>query len=170
VDIEALDNVLSGQGIPHSPSSQPDIDAILEKKLAPFQQYLTQQQQFARTQAERSMAEANRSVSDFSQNAEFINDVRLDMADLMDMAASRGQNLTLEEAYNKACVMHPEVSKILADRERQKAMMGQDQAAKAKRNAAVSITGEQGGGGSSPEATSLRAQISQAWADSMQNS
>jgi hypothetical protein len=170
VDIETLDGVLSGQGVASQGASQgrvnADIDAILNEKLAPFQQYMTEQQKWQQAQLNRSKQEASQSVAQFSQNAEFINDVRNDMADLMDLAAARGREMSLEEAYNRACMAHPEVSQILEQRKAQQAMMGTSEAAKAKKRAAVSITGQQGGQ-TTRGADSLRAQIAQAWEESL---
>jgi hypothetical protein len=61
---------------------------------------------------------------------------------------------------------HPEVSQILEQRKAQQAMMGTSEAAKAKKRAAVSITGQQGGQ-TTRGADSLRAQIAQAWEESL---
>ena len=166
VDIETLDGVLSGQGVAPQGRVNADIDAILNEKLAPFQQYMTEQQKWQQAQLNRSKQEASQSVAQFSQNAEFINDVRNDMADLMDLAAARGREMSLEEAYNRACMAHPEVSQILEQRKAQQAMMGTSEAAKAKKRAAVSITGQQGGQ-TTRGADSLRAQIAQAWEESL---
>ena len=74
--------------------------------------------------------------------------------------------MSLEEAYNRACMAHPEVSQILEQRKAQQAMMGTSEAAKAKKRAAVSITGQQGGQ-TTRGADSLRAQIAQAWEESL---
>ena len=166
VDIQTLDNVLSNNPIPQKQRPNADIDALLNERLAPFTQFISQQQQYAAMQAERSKAEANQSVAEFSQSAEFINDVRLDMADLMDMAAARGIQMTLQQAYDKACAIHPDVSKIMAERAKQQQMMGTTAQAQAKRNAAVSITGQQRGT-TTPAANSLRESIEQAWNESL---
>ena len=166
VDIETLDTVLSGQQVAPRGRVNADIDAILNEKLAPFQQYMSEQQRWQQAQLQRSQQEATQSVAQFSQNAEFINDVRNDMADLMDLAAARGREMSLEEAYNRACLAHPEISQILEQRKAQQTMMGTSEAAKAKKRAAVSITGQQGGQ-TTRGADTLRAQIAQAWEESM---
>ena len=165
VDVQTLDAVLSNSPTPPEANNQ-NLDSLLNEKLAPYQQFMQQQQQAMQQQAIQSQQNAQASVNDFATNAEFINDVRLDMADLMDMAANRGQEMSLQDAYNKACAMNPQISKILADRERQNQMMGQSQAAQAKKNAAVSISGQQGGQ-TVKSATSLHDQIAQAWQDSI---
>lgn len=166
VDIGTLDGVLSNEPQQQRGALSPDIDSLLNERLAPFQQFISQQQQQQQMEIARRQQEAQQSVTQFSENAEFLNDVRLDMADLMDMAAARGQEMSLEEAYKKACAMHPDVSKVVEQRQRQQAMMGSNQAAQAKRNAAVSIKGHQSGQ-TARGTDNLRDQIANAWADTM---
>ena len=38
-----------------------------------------------------------------------------DYADLMDMAASRGQNMTLQQAYDKSIQLHPEITQVISE-------------------------------------------------------
>jgi hypothetical protein len=47
---------------------------------------------------------------------EFFNDVRLTMADVMDAAAKRGIEMGLEDAYQRAIMIEPEVRKIVESR------------------------------------------------------
>lgn len=44
-------------------------------------------------------------------------EIREDMADIIERAAKRGSTITLEQAYSRAAREHPEVSKVLAQRE-----------------------------------------------------
>jgi hypothetical protein len=62
---------------------------------------------------ERSAA----AVQEFSAKAEFLDDVREDMADLLEGAARRGVALTMEEAYDRACHMNPDIRRVLQQRE-----------------------------------------------------
>jgi hypothetical protein len=87
---------------------------------------------------------------------EFYNDVRSDMADLLDLANNRGQDMTLQQAYDKACAMHPQISQIMASRAARN--NAQD-----KRRAAASISGSPGGPGEAAEPTSTRAALEAAW-------
>lgn len=47
---------------------------------------------------------------------EFFEDVRLTMADVMDAAAKRGIVMSLDDAYERACQIEPEVRKVLQAR------------------------------------------------------
>lgn len=163
VDIEVLDGLLAGQ-VKASPHA--DIERLIDQRLAPVNQILQQQEAFTRQQRQEAERAIAQTVNTFSSQAEFIEDVRLDMADLLDMAAARGQTLSLEEAYKKACAIHPEVSKVMADRERQQQLMGTQTALQQKKNAAVSITGVQRGA-TVNGSLGLRDQIAAAWDDQM---
>ena len=161
VDIGTLDSLLSGE----APAPEADrFEQMLNAKLAPVNQFLAQQQQNAQAEQYSIQANAAQSIQEFSQNAEFLSDVRNDMADLLDMAAARGQEMSLEEAYQKACLLHPEVSKVMAAREKEQRIMGSTQEAQKKKAAAASLTGKQGGAGGGGNANmSLHDQIAAAW-------
>lgn len=162
VDIRSLDDILAGQPA-KAQGGNSELEALLEQRLAPVNQFL-QQQQRAQQQAEfQSQQSATASVAKFSEKAEFINEVRMDMADLLDMAAARGQQMSLEDAYNKACALNPEISKVLADRAKQQQIMGTKSQMAAKRHAASSIAGTRGGDGGGGGDMSLRDAIAEAW-------
>jgi hypothetical protein len=160
VDINVLDSLLAAEPAQQNPNSE--IERMIEQRMAPVTQLLQQQQYYAQQQKMHGEQQAVQAVTQFGSQAEFINDVRMDMADLLDMAASRGQVLSLEDAYKKACAIHPEVSKVMSERERQQQIMGTQNTLSHKRNAAVSITGNQRGG-TVQAANNLRDQIAQAW-------
>lgn len=142
VDIQTLDAVLSNEPAPQHPAGNPDLDALLNQKLAPFNEFMSQQRAYAQHAEENARQQAALAVQQFCEGKEFIGEVREDMADRIDIAAKHGRQMTLDEAYDIACKYHPEVSKILMDRERQHAMQAQAERTQAKRNAAVSITGQ----------------------------
>lgn len=162
VDIAALDGMLAGQGAqPSNPNAQ--LEAMIDQRMGPVNQFLQMQQQQYQQAAYQEQAQASQAVDEFSQSAEFINDVRNDMADMMDAAAARGQQMTLQEAYTKACAIHPEISQILAQRQQQQQIMGTNNATAQKKAAASSITGGRAGGGEGGGDLSLRDQIAEAW-------
>lgn len=159
VDIETLDSILAGEN-PQSQNNQ--LEQLLNEKLAPFNQFMQSQNQLAQQNAFTQQQSAQSEIEEFSQNAEFLQDVRNDMADLLEMAAQRGVQLTLQDAYNKACALHPEVSAIIASREKEQRIMNGNQEAQRKKAASVSITGKKAGEGA-PANLSLRDELSQAW-------
>ena len=152
VDIATLDEVLSGQQVREAPPKP--VDPELEE-LRHFAQQYKQQQAW---QAQQSQQVVASEVTQFAQDPknEFYMDVRDDMADILDMAAKRNMNMSLQEAYRRACMVHPEISQILQKRstaptERQK-------------RAASSISGSPGGSGDdSLQSDSVRDAIERAW-------
>ena len=101
--IELLDGALAGQ-TPRVDPQQAAIDQALNQRLAPVQQMLTQFQQAQLAQQQMVTQKAQSEVGQFLQRAEFGEDVREEMADLLETAQRRGQELSLVDAYKKACM------------------------------------------------------------------
>lgn len=140
VDIQALDNLLVG-----NPATDPQVnqmEQMIDQRMGPVNQMMNNlagMQQNTNVQQQQSVRQE---VDQFATTAEFMQDVRVDMADIMDMATKRGQNLTLQQAYDKACQLHPGVSKVIAQRAEQQQLAAAGQNMQAKRSAASSITGK----------------------------
>lgn len=163
IDIAALDNALVGQPVADPQTSQ--LEQLLEQKLAPVQQFMQGMQGYQQQQQNQQQEQANQSVMQFAEQAEFLNDVRNDMADMIEIAAKRGVELSLEDAYKRACAVHPEISQILMEREKNARLQGQQQTLQQKMNASSSLHGRQvGTGGAGTGGTiSLRDSIATAW-------
>lgn len=71
---------------------------------------------------------------------EFVHDVREDMADVLDMAAKRGTPMSLQDAYNRAILLHPTISKVVEQRKMASSLSGQSAAAQQARARAVSVS------------------------------
>ena len=163
VDIQSLDSLLAGQPVQSGENSA--LESMLEQRLAPINQYMQQIQQTQLQAQQQEQQTANKAVSEFQ--GEFFDDVRMDMADIMDMAAKRGVQMNLQEAYDKACMLHPEISQVVRQREAdQRILEASQQTARKKAAASASLTGRQVGvPGNNPNA-SLRETLSEAWNDS----
>jgi hypothetical protein len=105
--LELLDAALSGQ----APQAQPQ-QQFRDPRLDPL---LAEIEQMRATSAQQKQAEAAKSVQEVAQE-EFFEDVRQDMADLIEVAQRRGVVLSLRDAYTRAVNLHPEISKVLAQR------------------------------------------------------
>jgi DNA-binding transcriptional MerR regulator len=116
ISIEDLDRALVGEQVPENPEDK--ISQIIEQRLAPVNQFI-EQIQGTRQQRERQVdSQVDTEIQQFAQNPanEFFKDVFLDMADLIEFAAKRGQTLPMKDAYDRACQMNPEVQKVLGER------------------------------------------------------
>lgn len=117
VDIATLDKVLSGvvkdgRVQPRAPAAeQPPQWA---RPMFEFMQTVQQRQQAAQIEAE---AEAQAAVQSFAEKP-FFEDLREEMADIMELAAKRGVSMTLEQAYNRAVQQNEEISTIIKQREK----------------------------------------------------
>lgn len=102
-----INDAMGTELIPHpsltnkSPSIPPEVQRELEESRKFRQEQLTAQEQ-----------ESIRAIEEFKKDKEFFDDVSVDMGALMEM----GRATTLQEAYDKACQIHPQVSEILRER------------------------------------------------------
>jgi hypothetical protein len=145
IPLEALDSALTARLQGRSPQQDPlaPVAQIIDQKLAPFQQLmqgLTQRQQQL---AEQQDIEAQQTVEQFvadPQN-EFAADLSQDMADILEFAAGRGIKLSLQDAYQRATLLHPQIAELMAQRKVGQVAAQQTAAAQNARNAAVSVSG-----------------------------
>jgi len=156
--IEQLDSALAGQTPVHDPQ-QAALEQALNQRLAPMQQMLTQFQQAQVAQQHQVTQSAHNEVAHFLSNAEFGEDVREDMADLMETATRRGQNLSLADAYKKACMLNDNVRAVISQRVQAQGAQQTTQAAQKARSAAVQVSGSAPMGALRQDPTDVRSAI-----------
>ena len=155
IDIGTLDSMLVGETPPQQvqqqqPQNNPEMQEI--------RQFMNYQRQQVQDQQQHSQQQVVSSVDMFSQDPknEFYNDVKMDMADLMDMSANRGEEMSLPDAYARACQMNQSISSILNSRRSASEIS-------TKRKAATSISGGPGGPGGNSMSGSRRSAIEDIW-------
>ena len=156
IDIKTLDNMLVGESPPQEVQQQSQIEQMLNQRLQPLQQQLGVYQQRDQQMAQQAQGQVANEVNTFGSQNEFYNDVRSDMADLLDMAANRGRKMSMQEAYNTACAAHPQISKVMQSRQSSKSVQQ-------KRQAASSIYGTSGGSMAASAPNSVAAALNDAW-------
>lgn len=124
IPIDVLDAALVGE-VSRTPPPQQQFDP------ARFKQEL--KEDFER---ERLVGE----VAAWSQGKEFIDDVRDTMQGLLMAAAQRGQQMTLDQAYERACRADPDIAAVVDQRKAADAAKAQAQKVAQVRNAASSVT------------------------------
>lgn len=156
--IEMLDGALAGQA-PKQDPQQLAMEQVLNQRLAPMQNMLTQFQQAQQIQQQQAAQAAQSEVSTFLDRAEFANDVREDMADLIEAAQRRGQNLSLPDAYKKACMMNDTVRSVISQRVKAQGAQQGTQAAQRAKSTAVQVSGAAPRGALKQESTDVRSAI-----------
>jgi hypothetical protein len=156
IDIKTLDSMLVGEAPPPEQQAQNQVQQMINQQVAPMQQQLQGYQQREYEQHQQAQGQVAHEVSNFGAQNEFYNDVRGDMADLLDMAANRGREMSMDEAYGLACANHPQINQIMGGRHSQ-------QSVDKKRRAASSISGTRSGGGSGQASGSIAAALNDAW-------
>lgn len=159
VDINALDSALVGEQ--PQPSQNSEIEHLINQRMAPVNQLLEQLQTRQHQSQQQATQAAEKEVANFK--GEFLQDVRMDMADLIDMAAARGQRMSLQEAYDKAVAMRPELQEIMNERKKMNDIEEQKKRMSNKRRASSSIASKGLQPTSGDTELSLRDTIAQAW-------
>jgi len=121
-------------------------------------QLLAELNQAKQARAETLANKAANDVDTFGADKEFFADVRGEMADLLEVAAKRGVDLSLAQAYERACSIHPEISKVLAARSAAANAGTGRQSTQRSRHAASSVRGTPSGESTSVP-TDLRSEI-----------
>jgi hypothetical protein len=164
VDINTLDSAIVGAAPPPEQQQQNQIEQMVNQRMAPFEQMMGQQNALKVQQGQQRQQAANAEVQQFAQKAEFLGDVRNDMADLIDMATSRGQQMSMVDAYKKACTLNPQIMGVLKQRAKQAQLTGNNNSMAGKRNAASGISGQRTGNNSSDMSDmSMRETIEAQW-------
>lgn len=133
--LEVLDSTLAGvmQGRPAQGAPPVYHDPRVDEIYQTFQQARQQQAQTLEQQA----IEGVRTI----QGNEFYEDVKLIVADMLEVAGNQGIALTPSEAYTRAVAIHPEVSKVVEQRQRQKLAENPSGSIARARAAASSVRG-----------------------------
>lgn len=154
VPIDVLDSLLAGEN-PRVPQTDV-IDQRIQQAVAPFQQIIQSFQQREQQEQQRTQGQIFNELQQFAAKNEFYADVSNDMADFLDIAAKNGRSMTLDEAYQRACALNPQISQILQARSNTPTA-GQQRAASTLRG--------QGRGGSpaASEPGDLHSAIEAAW-------
>lgn len=169
VDIEALDAVLSGQAQPDPVETR--VQQLLKQQLEPFQNFMNEQQRRAQETAkqteDRMVAELQSMAEDTDKYPHF-QDVKGDMADIYEIQAKKGVYLSLDQVYNRAIAMNPDISKMMETQQEEAAKRKAAQAAHARAqkalNAGVSPRSAPSSvGDPAPPATDRRATIAAAF-------
>lgn len=155
IDPQMLDQVLvhrlQGRPMPQDPMFP--VMQQLDERLKPITEFMNSLQQQRQTALQRTQAEVEQTLEQFlgDPNNEFARDVAGDMADILELAAKRGQVMSLQDAYSRATMLHPSISKIIEGRRNAQGAAQQTAAARRARNAAVSVGGDGAPSGSSED-------------------
>ena len=160
IDVGMLDQALVGQG-PQMDPVEERINQRVNQAIAPMQQHMQQMQQMQQQEVQAHQQAASQAVEQFIGSQPYGDVVRADMADIMDYATKRGIPMTLDECYQRACGLHPQISKLMGQQQHHQQLSQHNQAAQAARGRAVSVSGAPSGGGmaQTQEADDIRGAI-----------
>lgn len=116
VDLKTLDEVLSGQVARTAPNAGFQNQNQPPAWAQPMFNFMSKVEQDKQRYEQRIQDETTREIQEFEKRP-FYEDLREDMGMLMQRAVEKGQKMTLDDAYNKARKLNPDVDKILTQRE-----------------------------------------------------
>ena len=138
VDIQTLDSMLAGQA-PQGDQSSHQFEQMLDQRMAPINQFLSQQQQQQQNYQRTQQTEATTQWSTFRDSHDFAPDVSNEMADLIEVAARRGHEMSLNDAYQRAIALRPDIQQIVDQRKAATNANAQNSQMQGKRQAASSM-------------------------------
>lgn len=119
IDITMLDDALqalvSGQGGQQQRGGPDPMLKHFQQELAPIKQFIGQlqgRQQEVQTQSAQAMEQELTTFANDPAN-QYFGDVSDIMADILDAGAKRGVKITLQDAYRRATLAHPEISSLV---------------------------------------------------------
>ncbi len=163
VDITMLDQILSGEDLPADTNAP--LLAAMDQRLAPITDFMSQISGAREENAAVMNSEAGETLGTFAENNKYYEDLREDMADLLEMAANRNRPMTLEQAYEQAGAAHPEIGPIMKQQNDAKANKLTTEAAEKKLAAASSVRGSPTAGKGGVSEGTMRSIMEEAWDD-----
>lgn len=164
VDIQTLDLILSGKGGEIKRQPQDDYNPRMMQMLQPLYGFMNEIKQARDGYEKRRQEEADVMVSQFDKP--YFEDVREDMADIIEMASRRGVEMSLDQAYEKALSLNPEISAIVArEKQAEEAKAAGTRLAKARKVASTIVGNPSGHPDGRAQPKSRKEQLEQAWED-----
>jgi hypothetical protein len=144
VDIGLLDQQLTARVSGTAPAQDPmaHVHSLLQNELAPVKQFMQELQQRKASQAQEMQSSVLSEIEQFEADPknEFFADVRDDVADLLEGAAKHGIQMSLQTAYNRAIMRHPQIGQLIEQRTRAQAVSEATAAARRAQEASASLS------------------------------
>jgi len=170
IDIAVLDQVLAGgmakqQGEIGQSQVDPNISYQIQQQMAPINQFMGQMNQQRQNYESNQAHTIEGNITAFADDpaSEFFSDVQMSMADLMEMSANRNEEMTMQQAYEKACRMDDSINTIISGRAAASNAAANKKTIDEKRHAASSISGGNAANSGEPAAETLRGALTNAW-------
>jgi hypothetical protein len=160
VPLDAINAALPGGQGAQSQAGQPG--AMPEYRDPRVDELMAQLHQAAQQRQQQLQQKSQSEIESFGASHEFFDDVREEMADLLEVATRRGAQLSLEDAYKRAIQLKPDIAEVLRQREAAKQAQNTQSAAQRAKHAASSIRSQPTGAVRNGAPLSLREELEQA--------
>jgi hypothetical protein len=154
VDIATLDKILSEEPTP--PTGNASMNPEISNALAPVYDFMNEIKSMREQASQRMQQNADQTIHDFGKGKPHFEEVREEMADLMEVALGRGRKLTLQQAYDYAINANPTYAK-------KKTPTTPPQDLEKARRRASSVAGAPSTAAEKGRAKTMRGQLEEAW-------
>lgn len=148
IDLPTLDNILAGAPPSENIRHQSEVERLVEERLKPVLSFVEQQQVRQQQVVQQTQAQITETVELMAADVvkyPYFEDVRLDMADIIELNTKRGIDISLEDAYDRAVRMNGHTAAAVETRQSTEAAtrtaLQAHQEAQQASGAAVSVTG-----------------------------
>lgn len=158
VDVVTLDKVLTAavQGGSVPGQGQAAIPPQIMSALKPMYDFMERVDQGRQQHEQQLKEQTDKQIEEFGQGKDFFEEVRNEMADLIEFSASKGRILSLQDAYDQVIAMNPKYRDAIAQKTHANEV-SQAAATLAKaRRAASSVVGSPTGGTMTPKPAGSR--------------
>jgi hypothetical protein len=171
IDVNMLDRVLSGSVQTNGGQlpQQAQVPPAMLEALKPVYGFMDRMNQMQQAHEERKRSAATAEVEK-AEALPYFEDLREDMADILELAAKRGIDLTIEQAHEKAVALNPEIaSQISKEKRIQEARVTGTRLAKARRAASTIVGAPSGAPGGAQAPKTRREALEAAWSEADSN-
>lgn len=174
INCEELDNILTAVAQKNGGKVPDRRQARREEYVPSWAQPLIEQtnrfKQLEQQHEERLREEADEEISKV-ESKPYFDDLREDIADIMEISANRGRKMTVLQAYEKAVELNPNIKKLIARTRLSNGQFANNQTLTRARRAASTVAGAPMGkissGRAGGEKKSRREQLMEAWDDAV---
>lgn len=168
IDVKELDTYLSQNYNPQTAQFNQQQNQAPPQWAMPMFDWMNRVQQNQQQFEQQQRMQAEQEIQQM-QEKPYFEDLRNDVADLMEIAARNGKILTIQQAYDKALQLDPEISKIVNQRKAAEATKNPGANLAKARKASKTVVGAPRGDGKSTDKPKTRKEmLSEAWDEASQ--
>lgn len=157
VDVPTLDKVLTAAvQNPKFNANSAALPPQMLDALKPVYEFMDRVKTERQQREQQVKEQVEQQIEEFGRDKAFFDEIREEMADLIDFSAARGRSLTLQDAYDRVIAMNPKYKEAIAQKTHASEVSQAGATLAKARRAASSVVGSPAGGSVSPKPPATR--------------